>query len=615
MNVEQTRQSPTTPGSVRRRRPQGWRIATAVVTVGLITGAATVVAKTQTPASPFTNVSRDISVAGDDAPADPAGTNAAAGLPGGIEYGPGGATFGPNNGTSTLLLYDAQGRTAAGAELTATNAAHLAAHFGRVTTQDVARYTAGTMKRHDAVLYLGSRTADILPSAFLRDVRAGATPVIWAGANAEELASGGHARQFRERYGWDAESVTRLEIKPAGVRYKKQVLGRDAAGNPEPVYVPKIRDDTRVDVLAEAMCGPAAALQPCPGADARGGRATTAPWAIRSANLTYIGEVPFSYVRENDRFLIYADLLYDALGKEITPVRQAAVRLEDVSPLSNPDTIREYADYLYDSGVPFSIAVIPRYVDPRGVYHDGVPTSVRLQDAPGLVDALDYAVEKGATLVQHGTTHQFKSVENPYTGVSAEDFEFLRAGCTATPSATTFVPCETDTHVKTVGAVGADSLAGWEARIAEGRDLFTAAGLPAPQIFETPHYAATTTAYAAMRRVYGTRYERIEFSDGLLRNTPTTGKTEGLHFPYSTTDVTGARVIPENLGNFAPESYSGHEKRDVQGLIDNARANLVVRESTASFFFHPFLPKESLAQVVDGIQSLGYTFVRPQELR
>lgn len=234
-----------------------------------------------------------------------------------------------------------------------------------------------------------------------------------------------------------------------------------------------------------------------------------------------------------------------------------------------------------------------------------------------MVAALKYAQERGATLIQHGTTHQFKNVQNPYSGVTAEDFEFYRAGCTTTATAPyTYIPCQTDTHVTLAGSIGTDSVAGWRERVAYGRDLFTAAGLEAPTIFETPHYAATERAHAAMREVFDVRYERMEFPSGVLTGKPSNGaRSLGLFFPYSTTDFTGAKVLPENLGNYAPTSFSGHAARGVDELVANARANTVVRESTASFFFHPYLDKNKLGEIIDGIEAEGYTFVPATQLK
>jgi hypothetical protein len=44
-------------------------------------------------------------------------------------------------------------------------------------------------------------------------------------------------------------------------------------------------------------------------------------------------------------------------------------------------------------------------------------------------------------------------------------------------------------------------------------------------------------------------------------------------------------------------------------LVANAKANLAVRDGVASFFYHPYLGTTYLRQTVEGIQSLGYTFV------
>lgn len=48
--------------------------------------------------------------------------------------------------------------------------------------------------------------------------------------------------------------------------------------------------------------------------------------------------------------------------------------------------------------------------------------------------------------------------------------------------------------------------------------------------------------------------------------------------------------------------------------MDKAEDNLLVRESTASFFFHPFLELDLLKETVDGIRDLGYTFVPVSDL-
>lgn len=85
-------------------------------------------------------------------------------------------------------------------------------------------------------------------------------------------------------------------------------------------------------------------------------------------------------------------------------------------------------------------------------------------------------------------------------------------------------------------------------------------------------------------------------------------------FPYTVQDVYGSRVPPENLGNVTEYMQNNHPPRPPAFLVDNARRNLVVRESTASFFFHPFLETDYLDEVVTGIEELGYTFVTATDL-
>ena len=110
--------------------------------------------------------------------------------------------------------------------------------------------------------------------------------------------------------------------------------------------------------------------------------------------------------------------------------------------------------------------------------------------------------------------------------------------------------------------------------------------------------------------LFGTRYDRGLYFPGLLTNTAADStKMMGQFFPYSVRDVYGSAVIPENIGNIEPEAFNNHPARLPADLIATAQANLVVRDGTASFFYHPYLGTAYLKQTVEGIQGLGYTFV------
>ena len=535
-------------------------------------------------------------------------------------------SLGPEGGKKTLVLWTTGGEYEPVAETNAIQVAHLATHFGRVTVKPAASYEAGAIRGYDALLFVGSTYESPLPQSLITDVMASSTPILWAGSGLQQVAgqvapgvlddvtAESRAAAFRARYGWDAaESSTDAASKFASVTYKGQALPRDAEQVTDGLVVPRIVNPAAVTVLAEAACAaPSGGACTNPQRLAKG----TVPWAIRSGNLTFVSEVPFSFALENDRYLAFADLLYDVIAPDTKPIKQAALRLEDVSPNSDPAKIREYADYLSSQGVPFQIATVPNFVDREGVTNAGTPRNITLAEAPQVVEALKYAQSKGATLIQHGTTHQFGRLHNPYNGVTGDDFEFYKALCSTTAAPPfTFIPCETDTHVQFLGPLSEESEEHFVQRILGGRALFEQAGLSAPPIFETPHYMSSPAGYRAMRQVYTTRYERALYADGLLTGKPSTGEVASQIFPYSVTDIYGSKVLPENLGNYSPTSYSGHPVRTPDDILAAAKSNLVVRESTASLFYHPFLPIDGLQKVVTGIKGMGYTFVPAMELR
>lgn len=485
--------------------------------------------------------------------------------------------------SGTLVLYDKTGPYGWLGELYAIAAATLARHFGTATCKPVANYVVGDMAKFKAVIYIGSTYDEPLPVGFLDDVlKNGATRVLWMYGNIWQLAN--RAPNFVGTYGYNPWVFDTATI--TAVAYKGTSLARDPL-NASGIMSYSTLDAAKVTTLATA----------------KKSNGTQIPWAVRSANLTYFGEIPFAYIGPNDRYLAFCDLLYDALAPT-TPVRhRALVRLEDVSPEEDPATLRSIIDYLYSVGAPFSIAVIPVYTDPRGYYNGGVAKTVRLKDRPAMVSALKYATTRGGTLVLHGYTHQFGSALNPYSGVSADDFEFFASHINSANS------------VIYDGAVPGDSATWALSRITAGQAELQGVGLVIPTIFEFPHYAGSPTDAKAIRTKYATAYHRgLYFSGGLGLTAENLQRSIGLYYPYTVTDIYGWRVLPENLGNYEPEAYNNHPPRLAADLVATAKANLVIRDGVASFFFHPYFPLAELKAIVVGVKAAGYTFVSPSSL-
>jgi uncharacterized protein YdaL len=376
------------------------------------------------------------------------------------------------------------------------------------------------------------------------------------------------------------------------VDYSGQSLRRTTSG------------DVRLTVINAAPRGRAQIL-----AMARPQTGAPFPWAVRSGTFTYIGEVPYAYVDVGNRYLAAADIIARHVRPTPTaPPRRALLRLEDVGPNTDPQQIRVVADFLSSRHVPFSVATYGYYRDPLGRANDGTPTEFRLVDKPDLVAALKYAIDRGGTLLMHGYSHQYRDVPNPYSGTSADDFEFFLA------------EVDPEDSVQLSGPVPEDSLAWASDRVASGRGEFRRAGLPEPEIFEFPHYAGSAASYQTVQDAFGVRYDQGTYFAGLCpqgrcdQPRPDPAHLYQQAFPFLVRDVYGSAVVPENLGNVAPVEYNNHPARSSADIVSAARSMLVVRDGIASTFYHPFLGVEKLDQVVTGIQELGYTFVPARDV-
>jgi uncharacterized protein YdaL len=523
-------------------------------------------------------------------------------------------TWGTAGSATTLVVYDTTNTFGWLGELYAIAGGNLASHFGRVTAEPVVDYVAGQVNSYTATIYIGSTYNEPIPTAFLNDVLATTHPVIWAGDNIWQLSGteGSTAdTAFKAHYGWDpSNSFFDTTDNPVTVSYKSQTFSRSSANGAD-VLAPDITTASAVTVLGRANCTNASGtpVNCAPIAQSTG---TSFPWGIRAGNLTYVGEVPFSYIAESDRYVAFSDLLFNALAPSATPSHLAAVRLEDVDPTASPTALRQFADYLSSQHVPFSVGVIPEYTDPNGFYNGGTPQTVTLAQAPAVVSALKYMQSKGGTIIEHGFTHQYSNIANPYDGVTGDDAEFYRAQCSSTqnPPYSFDAPCPNTDYVIWTGPLPGDSASLAAGRASSGRALFTQAGLAAPTIWETPHYFASAADYTGIDSVYATRYERELFVSGQLSGQALDySRIFGQFFPYVVHDVYGEKIIPENLGNYEPTEANNNPPRLPADIIHNAQVNLAVTQGVASFFFHPTYPLSALQQTVTGIKNLGYTFV------
>lgn len=489
---------------------------------------------------------------------------------------------GANPNRSTLIVYDSTGSWGWLGEAYGVSSANLISHGSPYTMHPVATYTAGEMAAYTDVVYIGSTYNEPIPTAFLDDVLSGSRPVLWMYDNIWQLAA--RASNFSAQYGF-SPGYFDFSVTPT-VTYKGVALQRDPLAAPSGLLQTTVTDPTRASVVATATRSDG----------------STENWAVAGPNLTYIGEIPFSYVGFNDRYYIAADQLTLLANPGTTNPKRALVRLEDVSPNDDPNELKAAVDYLYSQRVPFTIAVIPQYLDPNGYYNNGVPVSTSLAQAPQMVSALRYALSHGGTMQMEGYTHQYSNVDNPYSGVSGDDFEFYRAHV------------DSSNNVAYDGPPAEDSASWFSDRIASGQQNFRAVGLTPPTIFAPPHYAESAVDYTVTNQLFPTRYDRALYFGGWCpggncgTGTPDYTKLYGQYFPFLVRDIYGTTVVPEDLGNVEPLPYNNHPPRLPADILATSQAASVITGVVQSFFYHPYLGTSYLQQIVSGLQSQGYTF-------
>jgi uncharacterized protein YdaL len=483
----------------------------------------------------------------------------------------------PGSTGKTLVVYDSTGPYAFLGEQYALVTAQLTSHFGAWTAQPAGDYAAGDMAGFDAVVYIGSTYDEPLPLSFLDDVTATSKPVIWMYDNIWQLTARDPNFAANHGFTWtgfDFSTVT-------SIKYKDTSFPRDPE-NAAGIMNTTITDPAKAQSLGDAVR-----------ADG-----TTFSWGVKSGNFTYLGEIPYAYMTMDDRYVAFCSALMDVLAPATAARHRAMVRLEDVGPDATPSELRAVTNYLSGKGIPFMVAVYPRYRDPLGVNNNGVAEDYTLAQRPLVVAELKYMQSHGGTLLMHGYTHQYSNVPNPYQAVSADDFEFYRAHIDAA------------NNVVYDGPVAEDSQSWAQGRINDSFTAFAAAGLGKPTVFELPHYAGSDADNRAIAATFQVRYDRGLYPAGALRGT-TLDNTRiiGQFFPWTIRDIYGVLVIPENIGNIELEAFNNHPPRLPADIVASAQRNLVIRDGVASFFFHPYNPVTYLQQTVEGIQAAGYTFV------
>jgi uncharacterized protein YdaL len=481
-------------------------------------------------------------------------------------------------------------------------------HFPKyqVILSPMSMYQAGDVETCKATIYLSTYYEAPIPGSFIDDFSSTKRSVVWAGYNSWKL---GHSR-LKTLWGLNFKGLTKLESerrdekgRPGFYRYysyKGETFEKYGEWDvKDPARFHAAFEIAQFDLESESDAENVRSWSTHNTLDA-----PRLPYIIEKDNKWLIGDSPFSYAIESDRYLIFCDLLFDILKEKprrTSGPRPALFRVEDVHAMIPLWQLFNLVDVLKKYSVPYVMTIIPIFTDPFGVeVHDVTNRFVPLTRDLVVREALDYAKRSGGRFFYHGVTHQYGKTRNPFSGVTGSDFEFWDR-----------------VHNRPIAEDDVHFILG---RLEDGLQILELAGIN----FEgwvTPHYQASPLAYrlfsqlftwTAGRHIYFPhRWKQyVPLPEGLaMDKSMTTGREQryeyladievsydqsqlpnGQFYPYEIFgDIYGQRVIPENVGNV--QAYLNEQVfriQTVDGMIANLKRNRVLRDVWGSFFIHPF---------------------------
>ncbi len=450
---------------------------------------------------------------------------------------------------------------------------NLLGHFPHIQQYviPIEKYEKGQLERCAASFYLGTYFDNAVPPAFLADFAASSKTVVWAGYNVWKLPPEALERLWSAKFKGLSlldDAIKDADGRPTFFRlfeYQGQTFEKYGEYDPKipgrfnaayEIALLGVSDENLVKSWAR-----------------HNGRPGRTPYVLEKNRRWFVADTPFSYITEEDRYLIFADLLFDMLDEKPRrgpgDKKPALFRVEDVHPELPAWQLYGMVDMLAAAGAPFSISVIPMWVDSLWTMRG--TRKWRIADDAAFADFLGYAKANGASFILHGLTHQRGFRRNPFTGISGDDFEFWDRERNR--------PLEGETAREI------------EERVEDAGRLLAAAGARACA-WLTPHYQASPLAYRVFARAYDWNVGRVVYfppEKGAKDRVPEGMLPTGQFYPYEIDgDLYGQRLIPENVGNVQPYMNEQVLKSvTIDDMIRVMRRNAVLRDAWASFFVHP----------------------------
>lgn len=296
-----------------------------------------------------------------------------------------------------------------------------------------------------------------------------------------------------------------------------------------------------------------------------------------------------SHIINQPNSVYFSQVLNSFFNKKTIDKTPAYIRLEDVHPLTDPKNLMNIAKELKERNIPYMVAVIPTYIDPKTgkEYH--------FQDRPEVLKILKYMQKNGGSMVLHGYTHQFRKSE------TGEGFEFWDAK-NQSP-----IYHEADEDVIKVEKEDFGNVDEYESlislnkafereyiekRLTKGVQELANYGIY-PLAFEAPHYAMSQNGYKVTSEFFSTYVGQIQLSDEkweIMDTTPYASKPSFLH---------GMLLLPETIGYVEPE-----KREAVNQMVQKAEYYQVTEGGIIGGFYHPYLGMKNFIELIEKMEAI-----------
>ncbi|MEH6940239.1 DUF2334 domain-containing protein [Bacillus sp. JJ722] len=310
------------------------------------------------------------------------------------------------------------------------------------------------------------------------------------------------------------------------------------------------------------------------------------PFIVKNGRLSFIATTSLN----GEQKYAFSRSLYEIMEQEQPDGHTAYIRLEDISPLTDPKKLKEAGEYLAEQGIPFYMSVVPVANSQNG-------KAVTLSQQKELVQVIKDLQSRGGMIIANGYSHSYRFEEQ------GGGFEFWdikmnqRISTEKTDQTPEPLKVRSDFSSEQEYRKYVENIDEIEKRYIEEKmtnsiEEMTELGLY-PVAFEAPNYAMSSNGYRSTAKYFSSIFGQIQFSDEDRRI------VEAPLFVTEPAILHGMKIYPDTIGYVNPALTDPLQemKRTISRLQ-------TVPGSMIGGSYHSYLGNEYLPQLVNLIESV-----------